>query len=140
MVLSAIPRSSSFFRSLTDLFVVLNHAGAVDIDLGTPLIHGLLDVLLGYVRPDVHPGGVEPDEERLVVLDAAVDELLGRLEELRVHGLHALAGQRAGVLTALLAHRAELRIFGGVVLSVAQQCSTPRGPNFSLNAGFFTPG
>jgi hypothetical protein len=61
---------------------VLDHAGTIDIDFGTALIHGFLDVLLGYVRPDVHPGGVKPDEERLVVFGAAVDEILGRLEEL----------------------------------------------------------
>jgi hypothetical protein len=47
---------------------------------------------------------------------AAVDKLLGRLEELGVHSFHALAGQGTGVLAALPAHPAKLRIFGGVVL------------------------
>ena len=54
--------------------------------------------------------------ERLVVLDAAIDEILGRLQELGVHGLHAFPGQWAGVVTALLAHSAELGIVSRVVL------------------------
>ena len=53
------------------------------------------------VRPDVHAGGVEPDEERLVVLDGAFDELRRLRVDFLVDRLHALRGQRAGVLDLL---------------------------------------
>ena len=65
---------------------------------------------------DVHAGRVEPDEERLVSLVALVDEVHCAGQELLVHRLHALFGQRAGVLDGLLAHPAKARILGGIVL------------------------
>src|SRR5690606_32537171 len=45
-----------------------------------------------------HAGRVEPDEERLVGLVLAVDEVLGGREKLLVDGLHALGVERAGIL------------------------------------------
>src|SRR4051794_3062680 len=44
-----------------------------------------------------------------------VDEVHGGAEKLLVHRLHALPGQRAGILAALLAPGAESRIFAGGV-------------------------
>ena len=111
MVLSAIPRSSSFFRSCADLLVVLDHAGAVDIDLRAPLVDSLLHVLLGtWVQMCIRVG-LNQTKNGLSSLTLLVDERFGRLQELAVHGFHTLAGQRTGVFTALLAHPAELGIF-----------------------------
>jgi hypothetical protein len=68
------------------------------------------------VREDVHPGRVPPDEEGLVVGVRPVDRAHGPGQELLVHGLHRLLGQRAGVLDPLLADAPELRVLGRVVV------------------------
>src|SRR5258707_12469793 len=60
--------------------------------------------------PDVHAGRVEPDEERLAVADGAVDEVRRGLEKLFVDRLHALLGERPGVLAFLLAPGTEAGI------------------------------
>ena len=60
--------------------------------------------------PDVHAGRIEPHKERLAVADGAVDEFRRGLEELLVDRLHALLGERPGVLAFLLAPGAEARI------------------------------
>src|SRR4029453_13914796 len=60
--------------------------------------------------PDVHAGGIEPDEERLAVADGAIDEVRRGLEKLLVDRLHALLGERPGVLASLLAPGAEAGI------------------------------
>ena len=65
----------------------------------------------------------------------ALDEVAGRVDELVVAGLHPLLGQRARVLDPLLADAAPARVLRRVVLVVAQQWRTPRGPNRSRNAG-----
>ncbi len=57
------------------------------------------------VGPEVHVGGVEPHEERLVGLVLALDEIDGRVAELVVDGLHPLLGQRAGVLDGCVPSR-----------------------------------
>ena len=98
-----------------DLFVVLDHPGAHHILLGAPFIDGLLDELLGRVRPDVYRGRVEPHEEGLVALADAVQVLQRLVGHFLVEGLHALARQRTGVLDFLLADLAEFRIDGGIV-------------------------
>ena len=49
------------------------------------------------VGPDVHAGGVPPEEERLVGLLGAVHEVEGLGGDFLVDGFHALLGQRAGV-------------------------------------------
>src|SRR5262249_29798273 len=69
-----------------------------------------------WVRPDVDGRRVEPAEERLVALRHAVNPLEGLVEDLLVEGLHALAGERAGVLDLLLADLAELPVHRAVVL------------------------
>ena len=60
--------------------------------------------------PDVHAAGVGPHEERLPVAVGAVDEVERGGEKFLVHRLHALLGERAGVLALLLAPLAEARI------------------------------
>ena len=131
MVLSSTPRSFELLEQRADLLVVLEHLGANDVCLGAAFVDGHLDVLLLRMRPDVDRGRVEPDEERLVALAVAVQVVERLVENFGVEGLHALARQRAGVLDLLLADAAELRDRSvGSSTSVAQVCSTPRGPNF----------
>ena len=68
------------------------------------------------MREDVHPRRVEVAEPGAALLGLALHEVERRREELLVHRLHPLAGQRAGVLDHLLADLAELRIDRRVVL------------------------
>ena len=51
----------------------------------------------------------------LPALCLPIDEVERGVEDLFVHGLHALLGQRAGVLDRLLADSAEARVFGRIV-------------------------
>jgi hypothetical protein len=51
----------------------------------------------------MHPGRVEPDEERLLVGHRFIDELLGCGEDLAVDRLHALPGEGPGVVDLLAA-------------------------------------
>jgi hypothetical protein len=60
-------------------------------------------------------GRVEIAEPRLPGLVLAGDEVLGRAQELFVHGFHARLAQRARVLDHLRADATERRILGGVV-------------------------
>src|SRR5271157_3904873 len=85
-----------------DVVVELGHAGAVEALL---IDHG--HVLGRQVRPDMHAGGVVPDEERLARLDGAVDVIQRRGKELVVDRLHSFLGEWAGILAHLLAPRAE---------------------------------
>ena len=84
--------------------VVLHHAVGIDAEAGLALGLGL------EPRPDVHAGRIEPNEEGLLVSVRAVDEVDRGGEELLVDGLHALLGERPGILAFLLAPRAEARI------------------------------
>src|SRR5215467_1761933 len=77
--------------------VVLDHAIGVEADAGTTLGRRL------QMRPDVHPRGVEPDEEGLARLRGLVHEDGLRGEDLLVDGRHAGAGERAGVVDLLAA-------------------------------------
>ena len=99
-----------------DLLVVLDHLGADHVFFGAALVDGHLHVLLLRVRPDVDGGRVEPAEEGLVALAVAVEPVERLVEHLAVEGLHALAGEHAGVLDLLLADAAEHRIVGRIVL------------------------
>ena len=64
---------------------------------------GLTDALRLRVGAEVHVGGVDPHEERRAVGVLATDEVDRRLGDLVVDGLHALLGQRPGVLDPLRA-------------------------------------
>ena len=77
------------------------------------------------MREDVHAGRIPPHEERLAVLVRLVDEAERRRGDFLVHRLHALLGQRAGVLDLLRP------------VGLAKECITPRGPNIFLNSGSF---
>src|SRR4030095_9873236 len=92
-------------QELADLPVVLDHAVGIDAEPGLALGRGL------ETGPDVHAGGVEPHEERLLVPACAVDEVARSLKELLVCSLHALLVEGAGVGAVLLAPLAESRIF-----------------------------
>ena len=79
-------------QKLADMPVMLDHA------VGMNALAGLADALRLEMGEDMHAGRVEPDEERLVRPVLAVDEVLGRREELLVDGFHALGVERPGVL------------------------------------------
>ena len=78
-------------EDLADMPVVLDHAVAVDAQAG------LADGFLLEMREDVHPGGVPPQEKRLVRLLGALHEVDRLGIDLFVDRLHAFSGQRAGV-------------------------------------------
>ena len=79
-------------EQLADQRVVLDHAVGVEAQ------PGLAPVLLLHVREVVHPGGVEPAEERLARFLGPAEEVGRRREDFLVDRLHPLLGQRAGVL------------------------------------------
>ncbi len=119
-------------EQLADHGVVLDHAVGVNAEAGLALALWL------EVRPDVHAGGVPPDEERLAVLVRLVHEVQRALGDLFVDRLHALLGQRAGVLARSACPTAKAWVGGGdCPLSVAVHFKTPRGPNIALNSGSF---
>ena len=62
------------------------------------------------VRSQMHARRVEPAEERFACRLLALHEIDGRGRRLIVDRLHALLGERAGVLDRLLADLAEARI------------------------------
>ena len=97
-----------------DLHVVLDHAAAVEV-VAARLLRGKVPVLRPQVRVQVHAAGVEPGEPGLALRLRALDEGDGRVDELVVHRLHALDGERAGVLAALPADATESRLLGRVV-------------------------
>ena len=117
-------------QELADLAVVLDHAVGIDAEPGLALRLGL------EAGPDVHAGRIEPDEERLLVLVRAVDEVERGVEELLVDRLHALLG-RAGRCPRSSAcpmrrsadPRPASRRWSPCI------CSTPRGPNLQLELG-----
>ena len=82
-------------QHLADVLVVGDHHVVV------VALPALALVLLGAVRPEMHGRGVVPEEERLVGLVRLVDEAQRVLRDLVVDGLHALLGQRPGVLDLL---------------------------------------
>jgi hypothetical protein len=73
--------------------VVVDHRVVV-VRLPPP---GLAPTLGLGVGPEVHVGGVEPHEERLLGLLRLADEPPGVHQRLVIDGLHALAGERPGV-------------------------------------------
>ena len=79
--------------------VVVDHRVVV---LGLPP-PGLARRSPAWVGPEVHVGGVDPQEERDVVGVLALDEVDGALDDLVVDGLHPLLRQRPGVLDRLRA-------------------------------------
>src|ERR1700742_4661933 len=83
---------------------MLDHAVWVDAKAGLALRFSL------EAGPDVHPARIEPHEERLFVAIGAIDETHRRIEKFFVDRLHALLGERPGVLASLLAPCAETGI------------------------------
>ncbi len=75
------------------------------------------------MREDVHAGRVDPDEEGLAGGVGVADEGDRLLKHLVVDGLHALAGQRAGVRDALR------------TVGIREGVDDPRGPKDFLNSG-----
>src|ERR1019366_6017283 len=98
------PRASS---ALHRYCVELLHAGTVEPVLWD---HGLVFRL--QMGPDVHARRIVPDEERFARLHRALHVVERCGEDLLVAGLHAFLGERAGVLTCLLAPRSKAWIRG----------------------------
>ena len=109
MVLFGDAEIVELLQELTHLPVMLHHAVGIDAEPGLALGRGL------EAGPDVHAGRIEPDEERLLVPVCAVDEVERGLEEFLVDRLHALLGERPGILAFLLAPWAEARVVTGRV-------------------------
>ena len=104
--------SSRALSRRADGAIVLDHA--VDVLAVAVLVSAAM--LGADVRAQVHARRVVPDKERLVPGVLPLHEVDGRGRGLVVDRLHALLGERAGVLDGLLADLAEARIDGGVVL------------------------
>ena len=94
-----MPSSLSLSSSRPTSCVVLEHPVGIDAETGLALPLGR------EMGPDVHPGGVPPQEEGLVLLLGLVHEAQRFLRELVVHRFHALDVQRAGELDLLRAVR-----------------------------------
>ena len=84
-------------EQFADLHVVLDHAVAVFV------LPGDAAMLRLHMGAEVHARGVPPAEERLAGLGLARDEVLGGGDGFIVNRLHALLGQRAGILDGLAA-------------------------------------
>ena len=84
------------------------------------------------MRDHVHARGVEVTEPRHVLLGLALHEVEGGGQELLVHRLHPLPGQRAGVLDRLLANLPEHRIDGRIVLVRRLALEDAAGAEFGL--------
>ena len=111
MVSLAMPMSSSALSKRTDRVVVLDHA----VDVFAVAVRVAAAMLGADVRAQVHARAVEPAEERLARRVLALHEVDRRGRGFVVDRLHALLGQRAGVLDGLLADLAEARIDRGIV-------------------------
>ena len=97
---------------LTDVLVVVDHGVVIRaLELAR-----LAQAFRLGVGAQVHVGEVHPDEGGLACLVLALDEVDGAVGDVVVDRLHALLGQRAGILAHLLADLAEARIDGRIVL------------------------
>ena len=72
-------------------------------------------VLLRQMRDDMHPGRVEPEEERLAVLPCLVEELERVRQYLVVDRLHAFRAEFARIFDFLFSDLAPARLHGGIV-------------------------
>ena len=96
-----------------DVVIELRHAGFMDGPAVLGVAHRL--VLRRQVGDDMHPGWIEPQEERLVFGLGLLDELQCQVANFVVHGFHPLRIKRSGVLDPLLADLAPARIHGGII-------------------------
>ena len=83
---------------------------------------------MSWLSPQVHVREVDRDEERLVGLHPALDEVLCARCDVVVDGLHAFASERARVFAHLLADLAKTGPTVGSSLVLALQSITPRRP------------
>ena len=72
-----------------------------DHPIAVGVLPALAEILFGDVGAEVHRRRVVPEEERLVRLGLLLHPREGAIGDLLVDGLHALLGQRAGVLDRL---------------------------------------
>ena len=113
---------------LAHVLVVIDHRVVV----GRLPAASLTQALGLRVGVQMHVGEVEPQEERLVRIVLALDEVLGCSSELIVTGFHALLVSGPVSSIFCLPTLPQRGCFSRVVLVCGQECSTPRGPNFFL--------
>ena len=79
--------------------VVLQHATRILILAAAGvLLLAPFHLLIGDVGAEMHARAAPPDEEGLIVLDRLLDELDRFSGGVVIHDLHALFGQRSGIL------------------------------------------
>jgi hypothetical protein len=109
MVSSAIPQLLQLGQQLADHPVKLLHP------VGVPAQPGLVPPPVRQARPDVHAGGVVPQQERPAGLVGTVDEVKRAGQQVVLDSLHPLAGQRPRIGDGLAADPAEAFVLGRVV-------------------------
>src|SRR5262249_14090296 len=96
-----------------DDVVELCHSGFLDAPAILWRAHAL--VLLRKVRDDMHPGWIEPKEERFAVLPCLAEELERVRQYLVVDGIHALGAQSIVMHYLLAPYFASARLHGRIV-------------------------
>ena len=90
------PELVEFVEHRTDVLVVRHHhVGVVTLPVALALVLGR------GMRAEVHPGGVPPEKKGFLGLVGLIDEPQSVAGDLGIEGLHALTGERAGVLNLL---------------------------------------
>src|SRR5262249_60774487 len=107
------PVVSQVLHDRADDIVGLCHSCFLDAPAVLWRAHAL--VLLRKVRDDMHPGWIEPKEERFTVLPCLVEEHERVGQYLIVDGLHALRAQFTRILYFLLSYFAPARLYGRIV-------------------------
>ncbi len=97
-----------------DVVIELGHAGFLDGPAVLRVSHFL--VLVREMGDDVHPGRIDPAEERLAVRFGLVNELQCDVTDFVVHGFHPLGKECACVFDFLFADLSPARHLGGVIL------------------------
>ena len=121
-----MPSSSSLSSICADLLVVGDHAIAVVV------LPALATVLVGEVGPEVHRRRVVPEEERLVGFGLLLHPAeSGEVISSSTVSMRFLVSGPVSLIVCLptLPQRGSVV---GSSLSVATQCSTPRGPKLLL--------
>jgi hypothetical protein len=116
-----------------DGIVVLEHA----VDILAVAVCVTSAVLAADMGPQVHAGRVEPAEERLARGLLPPHEVDGCGRGLIIDRLHALLGERSGVLDGLLSDLAETLIDRGVVAIGRLAPQHAARPEFGAVAGSF---
>jgi len=99
-----------------DVLVVIDH----DVMIYVLPAASLTDTRGLRMRAEMHVSEVYPAEKRFAGLGLLIDEGCGTIRDVVVNRLHALPGERSGILDLLLSNAAEARV-GGRVVHVARK-------------------